>query len=109
MLVVTRAGVTNGLPSFTTTEQPGAVVRRTTGFQSDFEYVAEATAQTASGDLVTAREFGHTADGALARAKASAVARLTGRKNACGFTAEGFRERTTKATFPMGFAREVTA
>jgi hypothetical protein len=67
-------------------------VRRTTGFVRHFEFVAEVTARTADGGMVTVREFGHTESGATQRAQMSLRSKLTSRRRACGFMAEGFRE-----------------
>lgn len=105
-----RGHASNGQQGVWTPAAPDAgaaatVARRTVGFHRDWEYVGEATVQTASGDYVTVREYGHTPEGAMARAKAAAAARMTGRKRACGFTADGFRDETrNRAGFPVGFA-----
>lgn len=97
--------VTRGSADFRATDMEHSVVRRTVGFNTDWEFVAEVTAEVASGGYVTVKEYGHTPGGALARAKAAATKRLTNRKYAAGFTGDGFRDTTrNKATFKMGFA-----
>jgi hypothetical protein len=82
-----------------------AVVKRTVGFGNDFAFSAEVTFQTASGDVATVTEYGHTEWGAMARAKAKAAVTFTARKLACGFHADGFRDYTRNAaSFRVGFA-----
>lgn len=83
--------------------EAGTAVKKAVGFAPSWEYVAEATVMGQDG-FVTTREGGHTEAGAMARAKAAANARFTGRKRACGFTAEGFRAGDTAAEFAFGFA-----
>jgi hypothetical protein len=83
--------------------EAGTAVKHAVGFAPSFEYVAEATVQAQDG-FVTTREGGHTEDGALARARSAANARVTARKRCCGFVADGFRTEGTRAAFGFGFA-----
>lgn len=79
------------------------VVHRAVGFMPAFEWVAETTVELADG-LATTRAGGHTEWGAETRALLEASHRLTSRKRACGFTADGYRVETTRADFRIGFA-----
>lgn len=85
----------------------GEVVRRTVGFATDFEYVAEVTADV-NGLMVTARECGHTREGAVARARAAVRERamFAGFRRAVGFAADAAVRRDTHVNtgFRVGFA-----
>jgi hypothetical protein len=81
--------------------EAGTVVKRVVGFGRE-GYVAEVTAKLVDG-LVTVRGEALTEEFALMRAKATLRGKLTARKRATGFTAEGLRERTTRAGFDLGF------
>jgi hypothetical protein len=83
--------------------ETGVVVKRAVGFAPTFEFVAEATVEAQDG-YATVREGAYTEDGALARVRAAALAKVTARRRALGFTAEGFRTRGTRAEFGIGFA-----
>lgn len=82
------------------------VVSRTVGFGHEHEYVAEVTRQTLEGGLATVREYGHTAWGAMMRARSTAASRLTSRRRRAGFYEGGFEylSGSTAATFRLGFA-----
>jgi hypothetical protein len=80
----------------------GVVVKRAAGFGRD-GFVAEATVKVGDG-YATVREVGFTKEGAVARAVNAARHKMTARKRACGFTADGYRTRGAGATFAVGFA-----
>lgn len=87
--------------------ETGVAVHRAVGFAPAWEYVAEATVAVQDGHA-TVREGSHTEDGAVARARAAAGARMTARKRACGFAADGYRTGSHRADFAFGFNREDT-
>ena len=81
------------------------VVKRAVGFAVAFEFTAEVTVKTADGGYAVVREGGHTEMGAMKRAEAAARMKMTARRWACGFTADGYRDETRNAaTFAFGFA-----
>lgn len=98
-----RAGAFN----FREVTAANTVVRRAVGFNRAFEYVAETTVENTKGELVTVREGGHTADGAMSRAMLAARDRagFAGLRRAIGFGRRGeFRAANSRATFALGFA-----
>lgn len=60
-------------------------VRRAAGFAPPFPFTGEVTAVVPDGGVVTVREGGYTAQGAVARARCAAAAKFSSRKRRAGF------------------------
>lgn len=83
--------------------QTVVAVRRAAGFGRSELFVAEATRKVGDG-FATERAESSDANMAVAKAVAAVKSRMSARKRAAGFSAEGLRDSFSHADFSLGFA-----